>query len=104
MGPQLGRDLVAEVVGAYVGQAETHLHALRTALADAADTPLTRTAHTLKGSSATVGASALAALCAQLEQPLPWPRRADLVGQVHEELTAVTAALAAVRDRAPATA
>lgn len=99
MGPQLGRDLVAEVVGAYAGQAETHLHALRTALADVADTALARAAHTLKGSSATVGASNLAALCAQLEQPLPWPRRADLVEQVHEELTAVTAALAAERDR-----
>ena len=104
MGPQLGRDLLAEVVGAYVGQAETHLSALRAALADGADTALARTAHGLKGSSATIGASALAALCAQLEQPLPWPRRADLVARVDEELAAVTAALAAERERTPAPA
>ncbi len=59
--------LVAELVGAYLSDAPDLLLALREALA-AGDAPtLTRTAHSLKSSSANVGALALAALFRELE-------------------------------------
>ncbi len=57
----------AELVQQFDGNVEAQLHALRTAYSQGDSTTLRRAAHKLKGTSATLGAAALADLCGALE-------------------------------------
>ena len=61
-------ELVAQIVELFLAQAATHLEVIGRAIAaNDADT-LVRTAHTLKGSAATVGATAVSRAAAELER------------------------------------
>jgi len=62
-----GDALVQKVVEAYVGDTPQQLHALRHAIAAVDAGKLRKTAHSLKSSSANVGAEALAQLCKEME-------------------------------------
>jgi HPt (histidine-containing phosphotransfer) domain-containing protein len=68
---ELGGDedpgLFVEVVDLFLGDAETKLHDLSRALASGDVKLLERTAHTLKSSSANVGALRLSRLCLEIE-------------------------------------
>ena len=92
----------ADVVHRILGTYETALQRGLLALADAArsqdaDT-LGRLAHTLKSSSRSVGALALAGSCATLEALVHKQRPGDLVHALTHLMADGEAALAAVRD------
>jgi two-component system sensor histidine kinase/response regulator len=61
-------ELVAEIVELFLAQAATHTEAIRRAISVNDVDALTRAAHTLKGSAATVGATAVADAAAELER------------------------------------
>jgi len=63
-----GAALVHKVVTAYMGDTPRHLHALRHALGGLDAESVRRVAHSLKSSSANIGAARLATLCRELEQ------------------------------------
>ena len=63
-----GDALVHKVVTAYMGDTPRHLHALRQALGGLDAESVRRVAHSLKSSSANIGAARLATLCRELEQ------------------------------------
>ncbi len=68
MGESLGREVPYRIIELYLEDSPMRLAALRTALA-AGDAPgIVSAAHSLKGSSANLGAAALAELCHQLER------------------------------------
>ena len=75
---QIGRNLADEVVHTWRRQLPERLAALDGAVQSGRAEALQRAAHSLKGSSATVGATALAALCSTLERSSSWPERARL--------------------------
>jgi HPt (histidine-containing phosphotransfer) domain-containing protein len=60
-------EFLAELIDTYVGDAPVQLEALRAALATGAEADLVRPAHTMKSSSASLGALDLADRCRQLE-------------------------------------
>jgi signal transduction histidine kinase/CheY-like chemotaxis protein len=99
MGGMALRDQVVEAFGAEAALLRTALDdALRAG--DAAR--LRRTAHTLKSNGATLGATALADICRELEQRAGDGRlegAASLVGRIGSELARVERALAAVRSK-----
>jgi CheY-like chemotaxis protein/HPt (histidine-containing phosphotransfer) domain-containing protein len=59
--------LVAQLVSSFLGSSDSQLSRLRTATAAGDATTLTQIAHTLKSSSASLGAEALSACCRELE-------------------------------------
>jgi HPt (histidine-containing phosphotransfer) domain-containing protein len=61
-------DMLAEIVGLYLGRAPELLQAMQEAVANKDAEPLRIAAHTLKSSSANVGARVLADLCRELEE------------------------------------
>jgi HPt (histidine-containing phosphotransfer) domain-containing protein len=91
---------VDELVDAYLGDAPVHLTAIGTAIAAGSAEELVRPAHTLKSSSATVGALGLSAVSRELELNA---RAGSLDGAAERhaaataEYTRVTDALAAWR-------
>ena len=60
-------DLLGKIVGLFLADAPRLMQAMREALAGSQDAELKRNAHTLKASSANLGASELAALCQMVE-------------------------------------
>lgn len=106
--PRALEDLVAmggtalrdEVIEAFEAEAASLRAALEDAVRDADTGLLRRTAHTLKSNGATLGATALADLCRELEQGAGnggLDGAASLVGRIGTELTRVERALVAVR-------
>lgn len=59
---------IAEIIDTYLSNAPLLLNAMQESLAQADTKSLIRAAHTLKSNSATVGATTLAALAAEIEQ------------------------------------
>ena len=91
-------DLVSQVVEAYLKSSSQLLDRLREAEADTDPAAIARAAHTLKSSSAQVGAHRLSALCKKLEAHGRAGRMNDTLERVEEieaELMAVQTALTA---------
>lgn len=63
----LGADTVLEIIDLYLGEAPRHVSDVRKAAESGDAVVLRRVAHTLKSTSATVGASALSAVCLKIE-------------------------------------
>ncbi len=61
-------DFFEDIIQSYVGDAANLMEGLRTGAASADIDLIARSAHTLKSSSANLGANDLAALCANLER------------------------------------
>ncbi|HJV00276.1 MAG TPA: response regulator [Burkholderiaceae bacterium] len=68
LSPGNGNALLERVLQAYVSDTPTHLQALRQAIAAADASSVRKAAHSLKSSSANVGAEALAQACKEMEQ------------------------------------
>ncbi len=72
LGRQVGRHLADEIVRTWLRQSAQAVAAMQTAVRERDPSALRSAAHTLKGSSATVGAEALAAACSDLEGAHGW--------------------------------
>jgi HPt (histidine-containing phosphotransfer) domain-containing protein len=62
-----GPDLIVELIDLYLQDASQQMLAIRKATAARAWAPLKRAAHTLKGSSSTLGVRRVAEICEKLE-------------------------------------
>jgi signal transduction histidine kinase/DNA-binding NarL/FixJ family response regulator len=92
-------DMLAELVGVFVADVPRRLAAMRAALAAANVTTARNVAHTLKGSSASLGAERLAGLCAEMERHAAAGAAAEMAATfaaIETEYQAVTTALAAL--------
>lgn len=92
LGEQLGKDTVAELIAVYTSNSTDQL-AKMTAALGAGDLPaLSRLAHSLKSSSANLGASALQAACMKLEKSSAvdgaTPELLESIRQLHAEAVA----------------
>jgi CheY-like chemotaxis protein len=95
--------LLARMVGLYLRDARTQLAALRQAAERGDAHELEEAAHSLKGSSAQLGATAMVALCRDLEtaaQAADSSRAAALVATLERTFEQVRAALAALPEAA----
>ena len=96
LGSATGQDLMGELATLFLADADMRLSALRQALADNDAAAVVRSAHTLSGSSANLGATDLARLCATLATDTA---AGDLVGSsalcdgIESELGRVRSAL-----------
>ncbi len=91
-------EILAEIVREYLASSEECSSELGRLLGEGDCQAIERTAHTLKGASANVGASGLAEVCARLElgaRERQLGDAADLMEQLVEELDRVRAALQA---------
>ncbi len=89
-------EMLAEIVREYLVSSEECATELVRLLGEGDGQAIERTAHTLKGASANVGASGLADVCARLEMGAREQRlgdAADLLKQLVEELDRVQSAL-----------
>lgn len=93
---------IADVIDTYIRSAADLLYALQAGIPANDVKSFVRAAHTLKSSSAAVGAMVLSTLSAELEQ-LPestlLPELASKVDQAWEEFTKVTEELVAIRKK-----
>jgi HPt (histidine-containing phosphotransfer) domain-containing protein len=94
-------DLVVELIDLYLGDAPQWVEAMRTAAAGDDATVLRRAAHTLKGSSGSLGIRQVAETCSMLELNCSGSaaRVAELLQQLDREFAMARAALAAERMR-----
>ena len=93
LGRQIGRHLADEIVQTWLRQSAETMTVLQTAVRDGDPAALRAAAHTLKGSSATVGAAALAAVCSDLEDHAAWRECEALVQGAARLLTPTNDAL-----------
>lgn len=98
--PQGSQGLVPRVLRAYEGALVRHLEELGSARDGVAWERVSRIAHTLKSSSASIGALGLSRRCAEVEgvlragpPPQPWPALDELIGEARQVLAAVRAML-----------
>ncbi|WP_377704015.1 response regulator [Pseudoduganella sp. UC29_71] len=104
--PGQGGALLKRVLQAFLADTPRHLAAIRAALdtAGGGTETLRRTAHSLKSSSANVGADALAALCKELEH-LAGAGLSDgalpLLASIEREFDAVRQSLGAILEKEP---
>jgi len=94
-------DLVVELIDLYLGDAPQWVEAMRTAAAADDATILRRAAHTLKGSSGSLGIRQVAEVCRMLELNCSESaaRADELLQQLDREFATARAALAAERMR-----
>ncbi len=81
LGRQIGRHLADEIVQTWLRQSGQTMVALQAAVRAGDPSALRTAAHTLKGSSGTVGATGLAAVCNELEDHAAWADCDELVQQ-----------------------
>jgi diguanylate cyclase (GGDEF)-like protein len=93
LGRQIGRHLADEIVQTWLRQSGQTLTVLQVAVRDGDPDTLRTAAHTLKGSSGTVGATALAAVCRELEDHVEWADCDELVQRAGRLLTPTNDAL-----------
>ena len=95
---ETGADLLNQVIGAYLGSSGELARALREGVEAGDAAAMARAAHTLKSSSAQVGARKLAALCKEMEargRAGDLEDAATLCAELESELETVQEALAA---------
>ncbi len=83
----LGADTVLEIVDLYLGEAPRQVADVRKAAEAGEAVVMRRVAHTLKSTSATVGASALSAVCLKIEH-LARDQRLNEAREYIDQLTA----------------
>jgi HPt (histidine-containing phosphotransfer) domain-containing protein len=95
-----GAEFLLKLVNVYVAEAETCVLTLRRAYEEGNQPDLTRAAHTLKSSSANMGATTFSNLAKKIELASRQGRMEEMAGDVtrlEEEYPRVQAALEAVR-------
>jgi two-component system sensor histidine kinase/response regulator len=90
-------DFLRELVETYVGEATGYLEAMRAAASEADAAAIVRPAHTLKSSSATVGAMRLAAISRGIEEAGRSGRVDGLAADVDEAQVTWKATLVALQ-------
>jgi two-component system sensor histidine kinase/response regulator len=96
LGAAAGEDLMGQLATLFLADAEARIEAMRLALADGDAAAMVRSAHTLSGSSANLGATDLSRLCARLateSASLDPVGSRDLVAGIEAELGRVRSAL-----------
>ena len=100
---------ISGVVGAYLSDAQTQINAMQSALEREACVELGRAAHSLKSTSRSVGADAVAGICAEIERLALGegctPRAMPLLHELRNQFAAAEVALSAERavpERIPA--
>jgi two-component system, sensor histidine kinase and response regulator len=99
LGEAAGEDLIGQLAVLFVADAESHLLLLRQAMAATDASALRRSAHSIKGASANLGAIHLARLCGALEEEDVMGKPAGaiaLIGAIEIELERVRVALGAL--------
>ena len=87
-------DLLGEIAVTYLSDAEAHLETITKALSAGETTPAQGAAHSLKGSSGTIGAKHMVALCAEIERLSgATAGAAELLPRLQAELARVRQAL-----------
>jgi two-component system, sensor histidine kinase and response regulator len=97
-------DLISELADMFLDDAESRLAALREALQSGDASALERAAHTLKGSSGNMGATKMAAMCAELQEACAsgdLGRAPFVLARLEEELARVRPALEGEVSRDP---
>jgi CheY-like chemotaxis protein/HPt (histidine-containing phosphotransfer) domain-containing protein len=94
---QPGVDFVTELIDLFLNEATSHLKALHEAVMKHDAVEIQRMAHRLKGSSANMGATQMAALSEELESKDPAKDAGGLVAQLETEFVLVSEALKAER-------
>ncbi|HLA16674.1 MAG TPA: Hpt domain-containing protein [Candidatus Limnocylindrales bacterium] len=94
------REFLAELVETYGTDGQARIADMRSALAAGAAPELQRAAHTLKGSSATLGASHLAELCRSVEYAARDGDIGGLAERIDDIATEFDAVVAALTSRA----
>jgi HPt (histidine-containing phosphotransfer) domain-containing protein len=92
-------NVVTELVGLFMENAPPRLTAMHAALDSGDRVALSRVAHSLKSSSANLGAHGMSHLCERLERmktPAPDDNPAELVTLLEQEYAIVTQALAEI--------
>jgi HPt (histidine-containing phosphotransfer) domain-containing protein len=89
-------DFVRELVDAYVSEATEYLDAMTAAAGSSDPAAIVRPAHTLKSSSATLGAMRLADISRGIEEAGRAGRANDLLGDVEQARATWAATLAAL--------
>jgi FOG: HPt domain len=89
-------DFVRELVDAYVGEATGYLDAMTAAAAAADAAAIVRPSHTLKSSSATMGAMRLSAICRGIEEAARAGRSDGLAADVEQARVTWAATLEAL--------
>lgn len=92
-------DLLNELLGVYVAEANEMIKQLRSALAASDRQLLRRSAHTLKGASMSMGATTTTAESERLEQGCDSMDDASLSEHIGRVEVAAKAAIAAIEDR-----
>jgi HPt (histidine-containing phosphotransfer) domain-containing protein len=90
-------EFVRDLIDTYVAEADGHFAGLEQAIASGDVAAVVRPAHTLKSSSASVGAMRLAAICRAIEEAGRENRADGLDTQVHDAQATWTATLDALR-------
>ena len=90
-------DFVTELIDLFLNEATSHLKALHEALMTDDAVEIQRVAHRLKGSSANMGATQMAALSEELESKDPAKDASELLAQLENEFELVREALKAER-------
>jgi CheY-like chemotaxis protein len=96
LGAAAGEDLVGQLAAMFISEATPRINGLRQAIDDDDSAAITNCAHTLSGSSANLGATELARLCATLATErvaADRTRRAALFDEIETELEQVRSAL-----------
>jgi two-component system, sensor histidine kinase and response regulator len=99
LGVAAGEDLMGQLTAMFLADAHERIGAMRLACAEGDSASITRSAHTLSGSSANVGATELSRLCAVLAQDnaaADTVARGELVDEIEAELGRVRFALGAL--------
>jgi two-component system, sensor histidine kinase and response regulator len=91
-------EFIADLIATYVGEGLEHIRAMADAIAAGDVAGLVRPAHTLKSSSASIGALRIAALCRGIEEGGREGRADGLGGQVEVVRGVWTATLGALAE------
>jgi HPt (histidine-containing phosphotransfer) domain-containing protein len=92
-------EFIADLIGSYLAEGRENVDALAAAASEGDLAVFARAAHTLKSTSATVGAMRLSELCRGLEEAARAGRDVDLVGEA-EKLQAAWLVTTAALDAA----
>jgi HPt (histidine-containing phosphotransfer) domain-containing protein len=91
-------EFIADLIATYVSEGSEHIRAMADAVGAGDVAGLVRPAHTLKSSSASIGALRLAAVCRSIEEGGRQGRADGLAGQVEVVRGVWTATLAALAE------
>ncbi len=94
-------DLIVELIDLYLADVLQHLSAMKDCVLNGDQNSLSRSAHTLKGSSANLGIKSIALLCEELEQSGSGgsAQKSDIINRLEQAFARVRSLLLAERQK-----